>query len=164
LQVAGYGFLRGKVDCISGMNSPSESTNSIAGQSAALEWLVYGEKNMSGLYRDLKVWQAAMQLVFDVYDTTRNFPHGELYGLVSQMRRAAVSIPSNIAEGKGRSTHKDFAAFLRHSRGSLHELETQVMIAEHLGYVSPKQSSDLLSRARDVGRMLNGLSGYATAA
>ncbi len=119
---------------------------------------------MSGLYRDLKVWQSAMQLVYDVYEVTKTFPNGELYGLVSQMRRAAVSIPSNIAEGKGRSTHKDFAAFLRHSRGSLHELETQVMIAQHLGYVSGKQSCELLNRAREVGRMLNGLIGYAAAA
>jgi four helix bundle protein len=73
---------------------------------------------MSGTYADLKVWQCAMQLVYSIYEATRTFPKDELYGLVSQMRRAAISIPSNIAEGKGRSTSKDLNVFLCHSRGS----------------------------------------------
>lgn len=79
---------------------------------------------MPGTFEDLQVWQFGMALVYDVYDLTRHFPPDERFGLVTQMRRAAVSIPSNIAEGKGRSTDKDFALFLSHARGSQQELHT----------------------------------------
>jgi four helix bundle protein len=72
---------------------------------------------MSGTYTDLRVWQSAMKLVYGVYDVTQMFPKHELYGLTSQIRRAAVSIPSNIAEGKGRTTRKDLNLFLCHARG-----------------------------------------------
>ena len=105
---------------------------------------------MSASYRDLRVWQNAMNLVVGIYDETQGFPREELYGLTSQMRRAAVSIPSNIAEGKGRSTDRDRALFFCHARGSLLELETQILIAQRLTYVTPP-------RAEEVGRMLNSL-------
>ncbi len=91
-------------------------------------------------------------------------PKHELYGLVAQMRRAAVSVPSNIAEGKGRTSDKDLALFLCHSRGSLHELETQIMIAEHLGYVQPDTAANLLRLSSEVGRLLNGLLSFAATA
>ena len=92
---------------------------------------------MSASYRDLRVWQRAMDLVVSVYCATQEFPREELYGLTSQMRRASVSIPSNIAEGKGRSTDRDRALFFCHARGSLLELETQILIAQRLLYLSP---------------------------
>jgi four helix bundle protein len=76
---------------------------------------------MSGSYRDLKVWQKSLELVFRIYDLTALFPKHELYGLTGQLRRAAVSVPSNIAEGKGRSSDQDMIVFLCHARGSLHE-------------------------------------------
>lgn len=119
---------------------------------------------MSGTYRDLIVWQKAMELVYVVYEATQSFPKHELYGLVSQMRRAAVSIPSNVAEGKGRSSDRDFLLFLQHSRGSLHELETQILIAEHLGYVDAIKAAKLQDLAREVGRLLMGLMSFAASA
>ena len=112
---------------------------------------------MSASYRDLRVWRNAMDLVFLVYERTRDFPKAELYGLTSQMRRSAVSIPSNIAEGKGRSTDRDRSLFFCHARGSLLELETQVLIAERLGYLTPSQSEALLSALGLLGQMLNAL-------
>ncbi len=92
---------------------------------------------MSASYRDLRVWQNSMNLVVAVYTATQCLPKDELYGLVSQMRRAAVSVPSNIAEGKGRLTDRDRAHFFCQARGSLLELETQVLIAEKLSYFRP---------------------------
>ena len=86
---------------------------------------------MSNSYRDLKVWQKSMDLVVRIYEVTGNFPQSETYGLTSQIRRAAVSVPSNIAEGKGRSD-KDFSRFLLQARGSVWEAETQVEIALRL--------------------------------
>jgi four helix bundle protein len=99
--------------------------------------------HMAPSYRDLRVWQLAMELVISVYTQTRGFPKEETYGLTSQMRRSAVSIPSNIAEGRGRSTDADRAVFSCHARGSLLELETQILIAQHLEYVeaSPPSSA-----------------------
>jgi four helix bundle protein len=85
---------------------------------------------MSGDYRNLIAWQKAKRLALDVYRCTRRFPKDETYGLSSQMRRAAVSVPSNIAEGKGRHSHKDLVHFLYQARGSLLELETQISIDE----------------------------------
>lgn len=116
---------------------------------------------MSGGYRDLRVWQHAMELVFRIYAVTKSFPKHELYGLISQMQRAAVSVTSNIAEGKGRTGNKELGHFLSNARGSLHELETQVLIAAHLGYFSANVEKDLLERIADIGRMLSGLMGFA---
>jgi len=108
-------------------------------------------------YKDLHAWQKAIELVLQVYTTTRNFPKEELYGLVSQLRRAAVSVPSNIAEGKGRSSDKEFVLFLHHARGSLLELETQVLIARKLGYRRQDHGQELAARTEELARMLNGL-------
>jgi four helix bundle protein len=113
---------------------------------------------MSQNYRDLVVWQKAMDLVEMIYTATKLFPKEELYGLTSQIRRAAVSIPSNIAEGQGRKSSGDFARFLAIAYGSLREVETQILIAERLGYMDKQASQNLIACASEVGRLLNGLS------
>jgi len=113
---------------------------------------------MSASYRDLRVWQQAVELVVGVYAETRQFPRDELYGLTAQMRRAAVSIPSNIAEGEGRSTDRDRALFFRHARGSVLELETQVLIAQRLGYLSTSGAEGLnecIGRTRPRTEFIN---------
>ena len=112
---------------------------------------------MSASYRDLRVWQNAMDLVVNIYQETQGFPKEERYGLTSQMRRASVSIPSNIAEGKGRSTDRDRALFFCHARGSLLELETQILIAQRLRYLNPQGAEGLISNSSELGRMLNSL-------
>jgi four helix bundle protein len=112
---------------------------------------------MSGTYSDLKAWQASMDLAVEIYACTRSFPKEELYGLSSQLRRAVVSIPSNIAEGKGRSSDKELTQFLNHARGSLFEVETQILLAERLGYLDGVQHEKLCLRTSEVGRLLNGL-------
>jgi four helix bundle protein len=86
-------------------------------------------------YRDLVAWNKAMELVTEIYRVTHAFPKEELFGLVSQLRRAAVSIPSNIAEGKGRISKGEFRQFLGNARGSLAEVETQILIAQNLSYL-----------------------------
>jgi four helix bundle protein len=98
-----------------------------------------------------------MKLALSIYATTSQFPKQELYGLVSQMRRAAVSVPSNIAEGKGRLTDRDRTHFYLQARGSLLELETQILIAQQLNYVSLSSAEPLLQLSSEIGRMLNGL-------
>ena len=89
-------------------------------------------------FKELMVWQKAIDLVTEIYKITRAFPKEEVFGLVSQMQRAAVSIPSNIAEGHERNSEKEFAQFLCIARGSLAELETQIIIAEKLSYIMKK--------------------------
>lgn len=108
-------------------------------------------------YRDLVVWQKSMSLVAAVYRCTQVFPKAEIYGLTAQLLRAAVSIPSNIAEGQGRLSTGEFKQFLGQARGSLLEVETQISIAEELGYLDPDRSIELLNRSAEVGRVLNGL-------
>jgi four helix bundle protein len=108
-------------------------------------------------YRDLRVWQIAMELVIAVYTQTRGFPKEEIYGLTSQIRRSAVSVPSNIAEGKGRSTDRDRSLFFCHARGSLLELETQILIAQHLEYIALSDAEKLMANSAQLGRMLNAL-------
>jgi four helix bundle protein len=112
---------------------------------------------MPSTFRDLRVWQEAMRLATDTYRATADFPKHEICGLSQQMRRAAVSVPSNIAEGKGRRTDREFRQFLFNARGSLLELETQLTIAAELQYLSEKQSKILLEGATNVGRALSGL-------
>ncbi len=112
---------------------------------------------MTESYRNLIAWQKAKDLALDVYRCTRKFPKDETYGLTSQMRRAAVSVPSNIAEGKGRRSRKDFAHFLYQARGSLLELETQLSIARDLEYLDALTFNNTLGKAEEVGRILNGL-------
>jgi four helix bundle protein len=111
----------------------------------------------SGSFRDLRVWQAAMKLAREVYRDTEKFPRHELYGLTQQIRRAAVSVPSNVAEGKGRHSDKEFAHFLCNARGSLLELETQLILAEELEYISAVEGRRLAALAACVGRALSGL-------
>jgi four helix bundle protein len=108
-------------------------------------------------HRDLVVWQKAMTLVSDIYRATVEFPKYELYGLTGQIRRAAASVPSNLAEGHGRNSRKEFRPFIGQARGSLTELETQLEIARNLGYLPPADASELLTQAGEVGRMLNAL-------
>ncbi|HST11685.1 MAG TPA: four helix bundle protein [Terriglobales bacterium] len=112
---------------------------------------------MSGSYKDLIVWRRAMELVLCVYRCTQGFPKQEMFGLTSQMRRAAVSIPSNIAEGKGRYSRKELTQFLLNARGSLLELETQIEIARCLGYANIEESTELSARTSEIGRLLNGM-------
>jgi four helix bundle protein len=107
-------------------------------------------------YRDLLVWQKSMDLVIATYKVTQRFPKSEMYGLANQMQRAAVSIPSNIAEGHGL---KQTRAYLRHlaiAFGSLCELETQIEISDRLGYLLPEEKV-VISQAKEIGRMLCGL-------
>ena len=108
-------------------------------------------------FRDLRVWQAAMDLVEAVYQSSSKFPHEEIYGLTSQIRRAAVSIPSNVAEGQGRRTTADFLRHLSIAYGSLLEVETQALIASRLSYLAKEKCYELLNRTAEVGRLLNGL-------
>jgi four helix bundle protein len=108
-------------------------------------------------FRDLRVWQKAMKLTADVYRSTENFPRHELYGLSQQVRRAAVSVASNIAEGKGHRSDREFVHFLYHARGSLLEVQTQLLIAEELQYLSNDEAQRLLAAADGVGRALSGL-------
>jgi len=112
---------------------------------------------MGKSYRELVAWQKAMDLVTAIYRLTSAFPREEIYGLVSQMRRAAVSVPSNIAEGQGRHGVAEFRHFLRQACGSLMELETQAIIAERLGYADAKATAQILDSAAEVGKILNGL-------
>jgi four helix bundle protein len=108
-------------------------------------------------YQELIAWQKAIALVTEIYSQTSAFPQHEIYGLTSQLRRAAVSIPSNIAEGQGRATKGEFIQFLCHARGSLHEVETQVVIAKNLEYLNAERQELLLQALGELGRILNGL-------
>ena len=108
-------------------------------------------------YRDLIAWQKARALVREVYQLTANFPVGERFGLVSQMDRAAVSIPSNIAEGYGRATTQDYLHFLRIARGSAFELETQLVLAGDLGLCTAEEVTKLATTLHEVIRVLQGL-------
>jgi four helix bundle protein len=112
---------------------------------------------MGRSYKDLVAWQKSMDLVTATYRATAGFPKDELFGLTSQLRRAAVSIPSNIAEGQGRLSEKEFRYFLGQARGSLMEVETQLQIAENLGYLQKEQASASLKSCAEVGRILNGI-------
>jgi four helix bundle protein len=105
-------------------------------------------------HKDLNVWKEAMSLVKQVYSLTKDFPKEEVHGLVSQMRRAAVSIPSNIAEGAARDSRKEFARFLYISLGSLTELETQLLLSEELGFA---RSSEMGKDIESIRKMLFGL-------
>ena len=112
---------------------------------------------MGQSYRDLIAWQKAIELVAAIYRVTRTFPKEEVYGLTSQLRRAAVSVPSNIAEGQGRKSKAEFRHFLHNAAGSLMEVETQVTIAGVLGYLSQDKETALLGQTNELGRILNGL-------
>ena len=108
-------------------------------------------------FNDLIVWQKSMTLVERIYLATASFPKEEIYGLTSQIRRAAVSIPSNIAEGQSRHSTKEFLRFLSIALGSRSEVETQVLIASRLHYLSSDATSELTAQLDEVGRLLRGL-------
>jgi four helix bundle protein len=108
-------------------------------------------------YKDLIAWQKGMELVAAIYDATDRFPSNEQFGLVSQLRRAAVSVPSNIAEGKAHYSNRDFVRFLRHSRGSLAEIETQILIAQQRKYLNSETTASLTQKIDELGRILSGL-------
>jgi four helix bundle protein len=108
-------------------------------------------------YRQLKVWQSGVQLVKSVYVLSRTFPKDELYGLTNQMRRAAVSIPANIAEGHARDSTKEFLHHISIALGSLAELETMVVLAQELGYSDAAAIAALLQHSGEEGRMLHAL-------
>ena len=108
-------------------------------------------------HKDLKVWQKSMELVVDVYKSTRLFPKEETFGMVSQMRRSAISIPSNIAEGYGRLYDKETIKFLSIALGSASELETQILISIDLGYISVEESEHIKGKIEEIIRMLSSL-------
>lgn len=108
-------------------------------------------------FKELKVWQKSYQLCLDIYKTTKGFPKEEIYGLTSQIRRSAVSIPSNIAEGYGRKTTPEYIRSLYIAYGSNCELETQILLSGDLGYLNPKVKMGVLDRIGDVERMLKAL-------
>ncbi|NQU03345.1 MAG: four helix bundle protein [Syntrophaceae bacterium] len=108
-------------------------------------------------YRDLVVWQKSMGLVTEVYEISKKFPKDELYGLISQIRRCAISLPSNIAEGYGRNSTNDYIHFLRIASGSLYELQTQMEISLNLQYIDRREFENLYELSREIERMLSSL-------
>src|SRR5215831_16832445 len=106
-------------------------------------------------YKDLLVWQKGLTLVKLVYEVTKQFPTDERFGLISQLRRAAVSVPSNIAEGQTRRTTGEFVQFISHAEGSLAELETQMIISTELGFISSENAEPLLNAVEELQKMLN---------
>ena len=108
-------------------------------------------------YRDLVVWQKSMRLVTETYLVTESFPKSEMFGLTSQLRRAVISVPSNIAEGQGRDSTKEFLHHLSIAYGSLMEVETQIQIAVNLSYIQQSEADKLADKCAEVGRLLNGL-------
>ncbi len=108
-------------------------------------------------YRDLEVWRKAMDLVVMCYQMTKRFPKNEIYGLASQLQRAAVSVPANIAEGRQRQHSKEFLQHLSIAYGSLAEMETHIQIAERLNYIDEDSTNKVLDKTAELGRMLNGL-------
>ena len=114
------------------------------------------DKN-SYYYKKLKVWQKAMKLVVQVYKATRNFPKHEQYGLISQMRRSVISIPSIIAEGHGRNSDKEIVRFLDIARGSIFELDTQIEISRQLDFLNTQEFNIIFNLLDETSRMLSGL-------
>jgi four helix bundle protein len=112
---------------------------------------------MADSFRDLLAWQKAMVLATDVYRITATFPTWERYGLASQLQRAAVAVPSDIAEGKGRLSKKEYVQMLYRGRGSLHETDTQLEIAKNLSYIEEELFARMSKQCAEVGRLLNGL-------
>lgn len=109
------------------------------------------------MYKDLLVWQKSMALVKALYMATESYPQSEQYGLKSQLRRAAVSVPSNIAEGSSRESNKEFLRFLYIARGSLAELTTQIILSKELAMMHEKDAGELSAQTDEVGKMINGL-------
>jgi len=116
-----------------------------------------GQRTRVRSYKDLMVWQRSMDLTVRTYEVTRRFPSEEKYGLVSQMRRAAASVPANIAEGHARRSGREYLQMLGIARGSLAELETFVTLSERLGLIRSETSESLLEDCAAINRMMNGL-------
>ena len=114
-------------------------------------------ERVRGGYRGLEVWQKSMDLVEEVYRSTRTLPDAERYGLISQMQRASVSVPANVSEGSGRNHTREFIQHVSIAYGSLLELETHIVIARRLTYLEGARSERLLAMTGEIGRMLNGL-------
>ena len=110
-------------------------------------------------FRDLLVWQKSMALVTEIYKISKGFPKDEAYGLTSQIRRCAISIPSNIAEGYGRNSTNEYLHFLRIATGSLYELQTQLEISMNLNYLKRENFDELYESSREIERMLSSLTG-----
>jgi four helix bundle protein len=108
-------------------------------------------------YQDLQAWQKAMELAEICYNITRSFPKEEMFGMTSQIRRSATSVPSNIAEGYGRGNDREFNNFLRIARGSLSELETQLLLSQRVGLISASQGDSVMVVLNELGRVLRGL-------
>jgi len=108
-------------------------------------------------YKDLQVWQKAFDLSTSIYQITKQFPKEEIFGITSQKRRCSVSVVSNIAEGHGRGSNKDFSRFLKISIGSCNELETQILLSETLNYLEQLESLKLQEECKEIMKMLNGL-------
>ena len=106
-------------------------------------------------FRDLQIWQRSMQLAREIYAASADFPKAEVFGLTSQIRRCAVSVPGNIAEGHGRLTDRAFAIFIGHARGSLFELETQLTLATDLSFIDSEKGKALISECHELTKMLN---------
>ena len=115
------------------------------------------EKDKIKSFRDLDVWKLGMEIVVDVYEVTKSFPKEEVYGLISQIRRAAVSIASNIAEGFNRYHNKEYKQFLYIALGSCAELETQIEVSMSLGYITQQQRDKIIEKLDHEGRMLKNL-------
>ena|SRR5690554_3356314 len=105
-------------------------------------------------YKELNIWKKSMELAVEIYAQTKNFPSEEKFGIVSQIRRCAVSVPSNIAEGAGRKSDKEFGQFLSISYGSLCELDTQLIICTHLGYIEDSMSTTIFNRITELQKMI----------
>ncbi len=105
-------------------------------------------------FQKLEVWQVSMDLTTEIYHSTSKFPQNEVYGLISQMRRSSTSIPSNIAEGSGRRTNKEFVHFLSIANGSSYELQTQIRLSKNIGYISEKSMDGLLEKLNSVQKMI----------
>jgi four helix bundle protein len=112
---------------------------------------------MASSYKELRVWRDAIEIAVEIYQTTQSFPRYEIYGITSQLRRAAVSISNNIAEGKGRSSDKEFIHFLHNARGSILELQTQLTISREIGYLDSEGAEKLLSDTDRLGKGVNAL-------
>ena len=108
-------------------------------------------------YQDLKVWQKAIDLTVEIYRLVKQLPHDERYAISDQMRRAVVSVPSNIAEGRGRGSNKEFVRFLLMSRGSLWELSTQLEICERLHFLNKEETSNAKQLITEISKMINAL-------
>lgn len=108
-------------------------------------------------FQDLKVWQRSHALVLEIYRLTKSFPDAERFGIISQLRRAATSVPTNIAEGTKRQGRQDYARFINMAEGSLAETEYLVLLSRDLGYLSPKASEAALAETGEIARMLNAL-------